>query len=92
MVRGPRRYVLPVECTLIENRTAIPLDTNEGIYVRDTSNGTVRSVCGETYMLQAHEEKWDMQLDPVVEQLLGFTGKRDKSQLIVFKCPFNAAV
>lgn len=92
MVKGPRRYVLPVECTLLEKRTSIPLDTNEGIYVRDTSNGTVRSVTGKTYLLQAHEELWEMTLDPVVEGLLGFGNSRDKSRLIVFKCPFNAAV
>ena len=67
MVSGPRRYVLPVEVRLIEKRNAIPLDKNEGIYVRDNQTGAVRSVAGKTYMLKAHEELWEMELDPVVE-------------------------
>lgn len=71
MVYGPRRYVVPVEVVLLEKRNNIPLDKNEGIYVRDIRTGNVRSVTGETYMLKAHEELWDMELEPAVEQLLG---------------------
>ena len=36
----------------MERREAIPLDKNEGIYVRDTQTGRVRAVIGETYMLK----------------------------------------
>jgi major vault protein len=43
MVYGPCRYVLPVEVVLIEKRKSIPLDSNEGIYVRDTREGSIRS-------------------------------------------------
>jgi len=43
MVYGPKRYILPVEVKLIEKRMNIPLDKNEGIYVRDTREGSVRS-------------------------------------------------
>lgn len=63
MIHGPCRYVLPVEVYLIENRKSIPLDKNEGIYVRDTKTGSVRSEQGTTYMLKAHEELWEMELD-----------------------------
>ena len=33
----------------------IPLDKNEGIYVRDTKTGTVRAVVGESYLLKPSE-------------------------------------
>jgi major vault protein len=93
MVYGPCRYILPVEVVLIEKRRSIPLDKNEGIYVRDTREGSVRSECGKTYMLKAHEELWEMPLDETVEELLGFKGiKRDKTRLVTYKCPFNSAV
>jgi len=67
MVYGPKRYVLPVEVILIETRNSIPLDKNEGIYVRNTRTGTIESKQGETYMLKAHEELWAMELDDQVE-------------------------
>lgn len=93
MEYGPKRYVLPVEVTLIEKRTSIPLDKNEGIYVRNTRTGTIESKKGETYMLKAHEELWEMELDDQVEELLGYKGNnRDKTKLVTFKCPFNSAV
>lgn len=93
MVHGPCRYVPPVEVEIIERRKSIPLDSNEGIYVRDNREGSIRSICGKTYMLQEHEELWPMPLDDTVEELLGFKGaKRDKTRLVTFKCPFNAAV
>jgi major vault protein len=51
MVFGPCRYIPPVEVILIEKRKSIPLDTNEGIYVRDNREGSIRAECGKTYML-----------------------------------------
>lgn len=42
MIRGPRDYIPPVEVTILEKRKVIPLDTNEGIYVRDQRTGAVR--------------------------------------------------
>jgi major vault protein len=92
MVYGPRRYIPPVEVKLIEKRTAIPLDRNEGIYVRDTRSGLVRSVSGETYMLKAHEELWEMKLDATLEKLLGYPDKRDKTRMVTYQCPFNKSV
>lgn len=58
MVHGPRRYIPPVQVALLEKRRSIPLDSNEGIYVRDNREGSIRSECGKTYMLKAHEELW----------------------------------
>lgn len=42
MIRGPTEYVPPVEVEVVMKRQAIPLDENEGIYVRDVKTGKVR--------------------------------------------------
>lgn len=39
MIHGPCAYIPPVEVEVVENREKIPLDKNEGIYVRDTRTG-----------------------------------------------------
>lgn len=71
MIRGPKEYVPPVEVEVVMRRKAIPLDENEGIYVRDIKTGKVRDVTGETYMLSQDEELWEKELPPAVENLLG---------------------
>ena len=43
MIRGPKEYVPPVEVEVVSQRKAIPLDENEGIYIRDTKSGKVKS-------------------------------------------------
>ena len=45
MIRGPLEYVPPVEVDVVAKRKAMPLDENEGIYVRDIKTGKV-GVCG----------------------------------------------
>ena len=93
MIFGPSRFVPIVEVEVVERRKSIPLDTNEGIYVRDNREGSIRSLCGRTYMLQEHEELWSMTLDSTVEDLLGFKNiKRDTTRQITYKCPYNSAV
>ena len=42
MIRGPLEYVPPVEVEVVTKRKAIPLDENEGIYVRHIKSGKVR--------------------------------------------------
>ena len=78
MVYGPCEYIPPVEVEVIvpkENalfgsfiRRAIPLDDNEGIYVRDIRSGDIRMVVGQTYMLKPSEELYAKKLR------LGLTG------------------
>ena len=46
MIRGPLEYVPPVEVEVATKRKAIPLDENEGIYVRDIKTGKVGGVDG----------------------------------------------
>lgn len=90
MVHGPCKYVFAVEITYLELRERIPLDKNEGIYVRNTKDGSVRAVSGKSYMLEAYEELWSMPVDDTVSQLLA---KSDESfRQVTYRCPFNAAV
>jgi len=70
MISGPVEYVPPVEVEVVTKRTAIPLDVNEGMYVRNIKTGKVREITGETYMLNQDEELWEKDLPPAVEALL----------------------
>jgi len=101
MIKGPRDYVPPVEVEVVERRKTIPLDDNEGIYVRDTRTGKVRSVHAESYMLQPHEVLWEKELSSTVEELLNKVGrenpsknqaKRDKTRVVTYRAPHNSAV
>jgi len=103
MIYGPRDYVPPVEVDIIEKRRAIPLDANEGIYVRDMKTGRVTAVTGKVYRLSPYEELWDKELPPVVEELLQSDADqssgikqtavaRKKSQLVTYRIPHNSAV
>lgn len=108
MIRGPKEYVPPVEVEVVMKRQAIPMDENEGIYVRDIKSGKVRAIQGETYMLNQDEELWAKELPPAVENLLtvdhlaersdrhggnkDVKGTRDKTRVVNFRVPHNAAV
>nr|XP_054749262.1 major vault protein [Lytechinus pictus]XP_054749263.1 major vault protein [Lytechinus pictus] len=108
MIRGPCEYVPPVEVEVVTRRKAIPLDENEGVYIRDTKTGKVRAVTGETYMLSQDEELWAKELPPAVEELLqsardpladrsdrrggGASRAREKTRVVSFRVPHNAAV
>jgi major vault protein len=99
MIQGPCDYIPPVEVEVVEKRTSIPLDENEGIYVRDNQTGKISALTGRTYMLKAHEELWPKDLSPEVEGLLSastFDGSkkkaRDKTRVVDYRVPHNAAV
>jgi len=103
MIHGPTDYVPRVDVDIIEKRRAIPLDENEGIYVRDIKTGRVRAVTGESYMLKSYEELWEKHVPTVVEELLnkdvsrdrkesGRTGTRDKTRVVIYRTPHNSAV
>eukprot|EP01088_Endostelium_zonatum_P008743 TRINITY_DN218_c0_g1_i1.p1 TRINITY_DN218_c0_g1~~TRINITY_DN218_c0_g1_i1.p1 ORF type:complete len:838 (+),score=266.36 TRINITY_DN218_c0_g1_i1:54-2567(+) len=70
MIFGPRDYVPPVEVEILETRRMIPLDENEGVYIRDLKTGKVRMQVGQSYMLKANEELWPKELPDEVEELL----------------------
>jgi len=92
MIYGPRDYIPPVEVEIVEKRTSIPLDENEGIYVRDITTGKVRTVIGKCTMLKPTEELWPKDLPKAIEDLLPGGNKRDKSKVISFRAPHNSAV
>eukprot|EP00095_Tigriopus_kingsejongensis_P002569 snap_masked-scaffold274_size229011-processed-gene-1.5 protein:Tk02569 transcript:snap_masked-scaffold274_size229011-processed-gene-1.5-mRNA-1 annotation:"major vault" len=70
MLKGPMEYIPPVEVEVLATREAIPLHQNDGIYVRNTKTGAVRSVIGHTYMLEEDEELWPKRLSAMVRTLL----------------------
>lgn len=108
MLRGPIEYVPPAAVEVILRRQAIPLDENEGIYVRDIKTGKVRAVIGHTYMLTQDEELWQKELPANVEALIaspldpladrsdrtrtGEVKQRDKTRVVSYRVPHNAAV
>eukprot|EP01124_Arcella_intermedia_P035107 TRINITY_DN885_c0_g1_i1.p1 TRINITY_DN885_c0_g1~~TRINITY_DN885_c0_g1_i1.p1 ORF type:complete len:826 (+),score=106.85 TRINITY_DN885_c0_g1_i1:115-2592(+) len=98
MIYGPTDYIPPVQVEIVETRKVIPLDENEGIYVRDIKTGRVRSVIGESYMLKSYEELWSKELTSVVEELITkeatVKGKvaRDQTRVVVYKAPHNTCV
>lgn len=105
MINGPTDYVPPVAVQILERRSAIPLDENEGIYVRDITTGKVRAITGETYMLKPDEELWKKELPDAVETLLASelsrdrksqgvsnVPLRDKTRVATYRIPHNSAV
>ena len=94
MIYGPLTYVPPVQVKILERRKRIPMDSLEGIYVRDTQNGSVSMVKGKTYMLKAHEELWNMDLNDNVERLIArqMGARKVKYKMVSYKAPFNTAV
>jgi len=70
LMDGPCDYVPPVTVDIVEKRRSIPLDKNEGVYVRDVKTGRVRKETGIVYKLKAYEELWEKELPAVVEDLL----------------------
>jgi major vault protein len=98
MFYGPADYVPPVEVEIVEKRKSIPLDENEGIYVRDIKTGKVRMITGESYMLKPNEELWKKELPKVVEELLSKDRtdeeqkERDKTRVVTYRAPHNSAV
>jgi len=103
MIYGPSDYVPPVTVDILEKRRAIPLDENEGIYVRDVKTGKVRALTAQAYMLEPYEELWEKHVPEVVEDLLtkevtrdrkekGSSAARDKTRVITYRTPHNSAV
>jgi len=103
MIKGPCDYVPPIQIDIVEKRRSIPLDQNEGIYVRDVKTGQVRAVTAESYMLKENEDLWEKIVPTVVEELLlkdvsrdskekGRTAQRDKTRVITYRTPHNSAV
>ncbi|TPP61698.1 Major vault protein beta, partial [Fasciola gigantica] len=72
MVCGPLEYIPPIQVRVVQRCHSIPLDRNEGIYVRNISTGHVRAVIGHAYMLTHDEELWFKPIPPDIAQLIAF--------------------
>lgn len=103
MVKGPCDFIPNIEVDVVEKRRTIPLDENEGIYVRNISTGKVTAVIGTSYMLHENEELWPKPLNPEIEALLrkeasrdqaakGETYDRNPTAVVRYRVPHNAAV
>eukprot|EP00463_Aulacantha_scolymantha_P005480 TRINITY_DN683_c1_g1_i1.p1 TRINITY_DN683_c1_g1~~TRINITY_DN683_c1_g1_i1.p1 ORF type:complete len:245 (-),score=33.67 TRINITY_DN683_c1_g1_i1:202-936(-) len=97
LILGPRDYTPRVEIQVIEQRSEIPMAANEGIYVQNLDTGEVRTIRGQSYMLEAHEQLWNKELPKPVEQQISHrckiaVGTRDKSKLVTFPVSYNSAV
>lgn len=98
MVYGPRDYIPSVEVEVVEKRKSIPLDANEGIYLRDIKTGAVSRISGKSYMLLPNEELWEKELPRTVEDLLAAedenvaNGGRVRTRVVTFRAPHNSAV
>jgi major vault protein len=97
MIYGPCDFVPPVQVEILEKRKKIPLDSNEGIYVRDIQTGKIRSVIGQSYLLSPYEELWAKELPKTVEELLaqltaGMGPGREKTRVITVRAPHNTAI
>eukprot|EP01094_Clydonella_sp_ATCC50884_P019908 TRINITY_DN39_c0_g1_i1.p1 TRINITY_DN39_c0_g1~~TRINITY_DN39_c0_g1_i1.p1 ORF type:complete len:823 (-),score=382.67 TRINITY_DN39_c0_g1_i1:132-2600(-) len=96
MIYGPCDFVPSTSVEIVEKRTKIPLDENEGIYVRDINTGKIRAHMGSSYMLAPNEELWEKELPETVENLLAVhnatDGARDRTRVVTLRVPHNAAV
>jgi len=79
MIYGPCDFIPDVKLEVLETRQMIPLDENEGVYVRDMSTGKIRAVIGQSYMLKPNEELWAKPMNADVEALLQREASRDKN-------------
>lgn len=71
MIFGPTDYVPNVNVEVLETRRSISLDDNEGIYVRDITDGSVKAITGpRLYRLEPNEQLWAKELPPAIEELL----------------------
>ena len=95
MINGPCRYVPPVEVKVLEKRNIIPLDKNEGIYVRNKTTGEVTTHIGSSYMLKPNEVLWEKKMPENIERIYlkdQNLKSRDRSRVITYKCPFNSVM
>jgi len=92
MVYGPQSYYPPVEVEVVREVQQLPLDKNEGIYVRNTKTGDCRAVIGENYMLKPDEERYSLHLPDITRDLLKKSATFDADKLITYNCPFNTCV
>lgn len=63
LIRGPLEYVPSAKVEVVEERQAIPLDENEGIYVQDVKTGKVTAEGWTRALLWAEGERCLVQVE-----------------------------
>lgn len=89
---GPGEYHPSTKVQVLDTRFDLALDSTEGVYVRDTNTGEVRSVIGQNVTLSADEELWDKHLSPQLSQLLNRKHDVAASRVVSYACGENEAV
>lgn len=92
MIKGPVRYIPPVEVNVLAERSLLVMDKNEGVYIRNKDTGEVRAQFAN-YLLQSNEVSWEKELPDKVEKIYlkdMNLQKRDKTKIISYRCPFNS--
>ncbi len=92
MVYGPCLFAPSVDSEVVEERRAIIIEENQGIYVRDLEKGEVKIVKNKTYMLKAHEVLVEKLFDERLERILDPSGKRDKTKAVSIPLGHNEAI
>jgi major vault protein len=95
MIQGPKKFIPLIDLEIIrdEKRVKIPLDKNEGIYIRNKETGKIFKHMGSSYFLSPDEELWNKELpENIEEKYLSDMNlqTRDKSRIIKYNCPFNS--
>ena len=93
MINGPLKFIPGVEIKIIEKRQKIPLDKNEGIYIRNIKSGKLFKHTGSSYFLNPDEVLWEKQLPENIEIIYLIDSNlsvRDKSRIVSYRCPFNS--
>lgn len=92
MINGPLKFIPGVEFKIIEKRQKIPLDKNEGIYIRNIKTGKLFKHMGSSYFLSPDEELWEKDLPENIERIYlrdQNLKNRIKSRIVSYRCPFN---
>jgi len=87
LYHGPCEYIPTIDVEVIEIRRTIPIGENEGVYVRNIDDGSVRAVIGSSYMLKENEELWEKVLSPQIEAII--TKNRHEERLPYQVVGFN---
>jgi major vault protein len=89
---GPGEYHPSTKVQVLETRFDLALDSTEGVYVRDTNTGEVRSVIGQNVTLSADEELWEKHMSPQLSELLNRKHDVAASRVVSYACGENEAV
>ncbi|KAI6655628.1 Major vault protein alpha-like [Oopsacas minuta] len=88
LILGPCEYIPDQSTSVIAKRKALSLNQNEGVYVRNVTDGKIRSVLGpQCYILKADEELYEKPLSPECEKILkqgGYSSTSDDVRKIAY--------